>query len=137
MKELISVHLLDGNPSYDSLSLYQNQVLVFIMGVLRTRGYIRTGGNFILCHSKTYPHLLWFWGPLSHTLHMNYSFLCHKYCTCTYLYLYSYSHLRYGVGWGVGGVVYLSVNTSNFNSVSIIYYLLNLMLPIPHSVTIC
>lgn len=61
MKELISDHLWDGNPSYDSLSLYLNQVLVFIMGVLRTRGFIRTGGgNFILCHSKTYPHLLWF-----------------------------------------------------------------------------
>lgn len=79
MKELISDHLWDGNPSYDSLSLYLNQVLVFIMGVLRTRGFIRTGGNFILCHSKTYPHLLLFLGPLFHILHMNYSFLCHKY----------------------------------------------------------
>lgn len=55
MKELISVHLLDGNPSYDSLSLYQNQVLVFIMGVLRTRGYIRTGETLYCVTRKPIP----------------------------------------------------------------------------------
>lgn len=60
MKELISDHLWDGNPSYDSLSLYLNQVLVFIMGVLRTRGFIRTGETSCFVTLKTYPHSLWF-----------------------------------------------------------------------------
>lgn len=55
MKELISDHLWDGNPSYDSLSLYLNQVLVFIMGVLRTRGFIRTGETSYFVTRKPIP----------------------------------------------------------------------------------
>lgn len=70
MKELISDHLWDGNPSYDSLSLYLNQVLVFIMGVLRTRGFIRTGGKLHTLSLENLSPFVMVLGPtVSYTAH--------------------------------------------------------------------
>lgn len=108
MKELISDHLWDGNPSYDSLSLYLNQVLVFIMGVLRTRGFIRTGGKLHTLSLENLSPFVMVLGPtVSYTAHE--LLIPLSQVLAVLVLIYTCVHVVF-LGMGVGELYYLVIH---------------------------